>query len=303
MSGNLHRGPIQRYQLVCVGDLMLDILVTAPRLRDGMAGGIYVRPGGSAANVAAWAAQAGLRSAWLGSAGEGPAAELLLEDLRRHGVDPLPNLVPGCETSVVISRIGRNANRVMQSARWVANEGVLDEQIEAIAGTEAVHLTGYLLASKTGRQSAEQILSAAQATGSLISFDPSDISVIRDAGVPFIRRLLRRFRVGVIFANAAEARELTGEADAKRAGARLAGWAGVAVVKLGGRGSIVFEPEPRPIPAKRVKALDTTGAGDAYAGAWLANYLSSRDAFSAAVAATEAAGKAIQLIGGRPSAP
>jgi sugar/nucleoside kinase (ribokinase family) len=75
----------------------------------------------------------------------------------------------------------------------------------------------------------------------------------------------------VLFLNAEEARALTEEAPehaaetiARRAGVRTV------VVKLGHRGSIVLHDGVRhEIGIEKVSAIDTTGAGDAYAGGFL----------------------------------
>lgn len=75
----------------------------------------------------------------------------------------------------------------------------------------------------------------------------------------------------LLFVNEEEARLLTGAEDPE-SGARhfLNAGVGSVVVKLGARGAVVFGDERLEVPAYEVEAVDTTGAGDCFAGAFLA---------------------------------
>lgn len=77
---------------------------------------------------------------------------------------------------------------------------------------------------------------------------------------------------GLLFTNEDEARMLTGAADAVAAAKRLcAAGAGCVALKLGAAGCRVFAPEGEwDVPAFAVPAVDTTGAGDCFAGGFLA---------------------------------
>jgi len=287
--------------LACVGDLMADILVTAAKPADGMADGIYIRSGGSAANVAVWARRAGMPSAWLGAVGTDAAADMLLTDLEIANVVAVPNFVAAAETGVVISRVGRHANRVMQSARGAASVALTTVQLDALQGATGIHLTGYTLIGADGLETAGRILETGRSSGACLSFDPSDRRIVEAAGVGSVRDLLRSFPMKVIFATRDEAVALTGERDPNQAANRLLELAEVAIVKAGGLGSILASRGSiQKISARRVKAIDTTGAGDAFAGTWLGHILMGADSKSAANLATRAAATVIQAVGARP---
>src|ERR1017187_5297672 len=79
-------------------------------------------------------------------------------------------------------------------------------------------------------------------------------------------------RVDLLFVNAAEAEKLSGRSSPEEAAAFF-GEHGVSstVVKLGANGCVLFDDRaPARIPGFAVKAVDSTGAGDCFAGAFLA---------------------------------
>ncbi|MER8423505.1 ribokinase [Mesorhizobium sp. M0923] len=74
----------------------------------------------------------------------------------------------------------------------------------------------------------------------------------------------------VLVVNQSEAQALTGQSDMAAAARALAArGAGIVVITLGGEGCLVLGPdqtEPLRLPAPRVEALDTSGAGDVFCG-------------------------------------
>jgi sugar/nucleoside kinase (ribokinase family) len=79
----------------------------------------------------------------------------------------------------------------------------------------------------------------------------------------------------VCFPNRDEAAVLTGEAEPAAMATRLTRHYGVVVVKLGGAGCVLAVPgePPVPIAAHPARATDTTGAGDAFCGAFMSHWL------------------------------
>ncbi len=78
--------------------------------------------------------------------------------------------------------------------------------------------------------------------------------------------------VDLLFTNEDEARELTGSGEAETAALRLReDGARTVVVKLGGRGCLISTDRSlERMPAFEVDVVDTTGAGDCFAGGFLA---------------------------------
>jgi sugar/nucleoside kinase (ribokinase family) len=79
----------------------------------------------------------------------------------------------------------------------------------------------------------------------------------------------------VCFPNRDEAALLTGEAEPVAMATRLTGYYSVVVVKLGGVGCVLAVPGEAPvlIAAHPARATDTTGAGDAFCGAFMSRWL------------------------------
>lgn len=283
---------------------MIDILVTERNARDGMPEGIYSRAGGSAANVAAWATACGYPSAWVGVVGDDIAGDVLIQDLKACGVVPYGARLPASESGIVISWLGRTRDRTMHSARAAASR--LQSEflpLDVFEQATAVHVTGYSMTSPEGFQATQRALSIGRRKGALLSLDPSDPSIIRSVGVERIHELVTDLQVDVIFANRCEATALTGCKRPRLAAAILGRLVRYAIVKDSARGCYLYcSGRCLYIPAVPAPVVDTTGAGDAFAGAWLANYLTSYDAPTACRIAATRASHAIGWIGARPRA-
>lgn len=289
--------------LLSAGDLLLDVIVTARRPADAMPDGIYIRPGGSAANVAAWAAAAGFQSSWMGRVGDDAIGEYLLRDLAHSGVAPHATRIKGVETGVVISWVGKRGNRSMHSSRAAAASVDLRAlDLSTVREATAVHVSGYTAATAAGFEAIKRVMLTARSARAFVSFDPSDPNIVCAVGSERLTKLLHDCHVSLVFANRREAQAMTGMKTAGDAASSLARVVETAIVKDGGRGCYLATGGTLAhIPAVRVPApTDTTGAGDAFAGAWLAAYLRSAEPQDACVAGSQAAAVAIQTIGGRP---
>lgn len=86
----------------------------------------------------------------------------------------------------------------------------------------------------------------------------------------------------VLFVNEKEAQLLSGEKDLMKAAGELGKWK-IAVIKRGAQGVIIAADDVWELPAFDTKVVDTTGAGDAFAGAFMA-YLSRRPSIIKAAA-------------------
>ena len=97
---------------------------------------------------------------------------------------------------------------------------------------------------------------------------------------------------------------LTGEPDPVSMAARLSSHYGVVVVKLGGAGCVLATPGEAPvlIAAHPARATGTTGAGDAFCGAFLSKWLAGgpADLVGAAEFAARIAATVVTRFGARP---
>ncbi len=266
------------WQLVAVGEVLLD--VTAPALSGSSVvhGPIRVRPGGVPVHAAVAAARAGARVAVAGRVGADPAAAAVRNGLRREGVGAL--LVEDARRptgTFVESGAGIAADRGASAALEPAD-------LPAGLGTASVLVSGHALLH-------DDTAPAARAALGLAGVE--HVAVVA-ASARLVTRLGpdefhdRARGATVLVANADEGRALTGHEPA-RAAAELAGRYRLACVTDGpagayaSAGASVVHVAVDPLPA------GDTGAGDALAGVLLVSLVRGLDLGEALAAACAAA--------------
>ena len=245
--------------ICCLGDLVLDVIV---RLEQPLATGadatsrIVLRPGGQAANVAAWVAALGGRSRFVGKRGADDAGVLAASRLLDLGVELVGPVEP-YGNGVIVSLVHPSGERTMCADRGVAPDLRPEEIEEAwFDDCEHLHVSGYALLREPVRFAARRAIEHARAAGAHVSVDLSSWSAIRDFGAERFRSLLEGLAPDVVFANEDEERIIGGPITRSH-------W----IVKRGPAGAS-FDGNER--PATTVGAvLDSTGAGDAFAAGWL----------------------------------
>jgi sugar/nucleoside kinase (ribokinase family) len=290
--------------LLVVGDVVTDIVARPEHaLAPGTdtAATIEVRPGGSGANTAAWAAHHGARVRMFGRVGDDDAA-WHRDALARAGVEPRLLTTPGHPTARLIALVGPEGERTMVTDRGASGRLTPRDWDGALLdGAAALHLSGYTLFTDGGRRLAAAAVRAARAVGIPVSLDPGSSGFLRGFGV---RRFLEATRgCGLVLPNEDEAALLTGEHDPPAAAARLAARYGRAVVTLGARGAVsaVDGAGTATCPGQPVDTVvDAIGAGDAFAGALLAARLAGAALSDAVAAGCRAGALAVTLPGGRP---
>lgn len=297
-----------RGALLVVGDVVTDVVA---RHRGPLASGtdtaaaIRTVPGGAGANVACWAAFEGCADVRLLGRVGADAAEWHGRALRASGVRPLLVTDPEAPTGTVICLVdsGASAERTFltdsgASLRLAPEDwspGLLD-------GVGRLHLSGYLFFSEPCRALVSVVLESARAAGVPVSVDPASAGFLGALGVD--RFLELSAGVDVLLPSRDEACLLTGLPDPADAAAKLSRQFPLVVVKQGGAGALVARSGTvrAEVPARSARPRDTTGAGDAFTGAFLAALLAGTAPEVAAVAGCAAGAKAVERVGGRPSA-
>jgi ribokinase len=262
--------------VICVlGDAHLDVVVcpSGPVAEETDTPSlISVGAGGQAANVAAWITALGGRARLIAARGTDLASRLVADDLARRGVDFAGPVIDG-RTGVVVSLSDGGASRSMLTDRGVGPllaAGALAE--EWLDGCTGLHLPAYSLVREPVAGAA---LAAARRLPGL-SIDLSSTAALAEYGVDRFRALLARLRPQVVFGNEAEAALVGGVP-----GSDL-------VVKLGPRG---VRAGGRVHAARPARAVDSTGAGDAFAAGYL---------LGGVTLGLEAAARAVAKMGAMP---
>ncbi|MDJ0344305.1 PfkB family carbohydrate kinase [Streptomyces sp. H10-C2] len=289
--------------LLVIGDVVTDIVALhhKPLAPDtDTAARIAVRPGGSGANTASWAARSGAEVRLLARVGA-DSADWHRDILRRSGVRPQLRVDPALPTAVVIALVDPAAERTLVTDSGAGLRlGPEDWDETLLDGAGQLHLSGYLFFTEPGRELAGLAMAAARARQIAVSVDPASTGFIQQLGV---RRFLDSVTgTDLLLPNLAEARLLTGDPDPVRAAEQLSAAHGVAVVKLGSAGALVAEhgAVTARVPGVAATAVDSTGAGDAFAGGFLAARLTGADLAQAAAAGCRTGASAVAVVGGRP---
>ena len=178
------------------------------------------------------------------------------------------------------------------------NSGDNEETTLSADEIPSEHLNGqaYHIAPVPTYQQAE-FVNKLKAPGRLISLDPHEYWIINHEETLYAALK----DVNFFLPSEVEAKRLYG-ANAPEQAAREFAKAGpqVVVIKLGAEGSLVYDvhhDQLNHVPCYPANVRDTTGAGDAYCGGFLAGYLLTGDALTAAQYGTVSASYVIEAIG------
>ena len=226
--------------------------------------------GGSAANTMVIVSQLGSPAFYSCKVAADSAGDFFVKDLNHAGVDT--NLSSDREqgaTGQCISMITPDAERTMTTCLGITNFLSPNElNPGALKNSSYLYIEGYLVSSKTGFQAALEAQEIARTSGIPISLTLSDPAMVENFKTNY-NQLLRR-GVDLLFCNHDEARLLTGAESIEDCVAALKEICKTFVITCGKAGSVSFDGQDlRTAAGVPTKAVDTTGAGDIFAGAFL----------------------------------
>jgi len=269
---------------------------------------IRSRPGGAAANQAAWMAHLGAAVTFAGRVGAGDA-DYHRRELTRVGVRAHLAVDPEADTGSIVIMVAPDGERTMFTDRAANTKLHIDDlPASLLDDADVLHLTGYTFCEPPLLEVALWLLGQARARDLAVTVDPGSAAFLaRMEPGAFLRWT---DGAAVCFPNRDEAVVLVGEADPVTMATRLTRHYGVVALKLGGAGCVLAVPgeDPVHVAAVRVHPVrDTTGAGDAFCGAfmsrWLAGAIRARtaDLIGAAEFAARIAASVVTRFGARPS--
>ncbi|MFN2323325.1 MAG: carbohydrate kinase family protein [Trueperaceae bacterium] len=310
-SAAVHPGaaldPGGRRPLVVVGDAVWDVLIrTNARLQPGgdTYGEVELAPGGSAANAAVWARRCGLATAFVGKVGRDRFGALVEADLADEGVEAYLVRTDAHLTGTVAVWIDDEGQRSMVSGKGADHMLFPQELPRALVeSARHLHLSAWSFFADPPRTAVRRAGHLAKAAGATLSFDPGSFQMIEALGVDAFLEASVDLGVDVVFPNYDEGRALTGHEEPRAiADAVAAQFPGALVaLKLDEHGALVRERDGRvtEVPPESNRLVDATGAGDAFAGAFLSRWLLGADAADAARFAVRVSEWVIEQVGAR----
>ena len=287
-------------RVVVLGDLMVDVVA---RLSGPLARGsdvpaeIRFHGGGSAANAAAWLAEAGAEPVLVARVGDDDRGRGARDELSAMGVEARLAVDPELPTGTCVVLVGPDGERTM-----APDPGANDALSEADLGRDLfaegahLHVAGYALLRAGSRPAARAAIERARAARMTVSVDPSSSALLSDDFLDHAGGAT------LLLPNASEAHALTGDSDPERAARKLARRFGEVVVTLGPAGALWTDGEAvLRAAAEPVKAVvDSTGAGDAFAAGLLSAYVRGVSIAESLAAGCRLAARAVELVGARP---
>lgn len=287
----------KQFDLVAVGDSSLDFVVRVPHIAgaDNKSIGTFMGAfgGGMTANLAAAAARVGASCALVSKLGFEADARHMLEDLRGIGVDT---------SAVVVDRTRRT---------WTCFIQLDDTGEKALVGADtgtklpelpevdpAIFANTRMVAPLADNLSwAIEIAERAKAAGSEVAIDLEPDAF--EIGMPEFERLLGLSTL--VFANR-DATSKIAPTPVEAAKYLLSRGPALVVVSQGSDGARAFTDTGQHLSARlveEVEVVDTTGAGDALAGTFIARYLAGDSPTESLRAAVAASAECVRHLGSR----
>ncbi len=281
-------------------------LVDAPRLHELLhhledRGTVASRAsGGSGCNSIIAASYFGAKSYYCCRVANDENGAFFASDLKAAGVDSNAGVQdPSGTTGRCLVLITPDAERTMNTCLAISETLSAAELCEETASkAEWIYIEGYQVTSTTGRKAAVQLRQIARSAGRKVALSLSDPAMVQF----FKEGMLEMIGDGVdlLFCNEQEALQFTETTTIENASEVLKNYTKSFVITLGAKGALGFDGEQfYNYEASKVDAIDTNGAGDMFAGAFLSALVRKKGWAYAGRLASAASGAVVSQFGPR----
>ncbi len=293
---------ISENMILCIGEILADFI--GKKNGEGINFGAFT--GGAPFNVAVNAKQAGAKVGFIGRVGKDPIGKFVTEFAEKVGFDYLDiqkDMIRNTTLAFVTLTDGERDFAFFRHDTADFNIDAKEIDLKKYDGLNIVHLGSLMLSEEKGREFAYETVKKVRAANKILSFDVNlrmDLYNNTEQAItaykPFIEEAdVLKFSDDEIIA-------FTGKSDLNDAIKTLDKKERLLLITLGSRGSMyAYNGHSGVIPTVKVKPVDTTGAGDAFFGTFLAcmdNNKWTRDNIeSALVKANKAGADATQFLG------
>jgi len=256
--------------------------------------------GGSAANSVIALAQLGGSGSFSGQLADDDLGRFYLHDLQQNHVHSNIRLKQSdLPTGMCLAVVTPDADRSMNTFLGVTVElSPQDIDVEALLDSEYLYIEGYLVTPDGTQKTTVEARKLAEQHGVKTSLTLSDLNMVKY----FKDGLLNMIGEGVdlLFANEVEAKAISGSNDLGQTLQALKPLSRHCVITRGANGAVIRQGEEIiEITAPRVEAIDTLGAGDMFAGAYLYGITHGMSPEQAGTLATQAASEVVTHFGPR----
>lgn len=227
--------------------------------------------GGSAANTLYAASQFGANTFYSCKVANDDFGDFYLEELGTHNIDTNLKSIRSDDgvTGKCLVMVSPDAERTMLTYLGVSSDLTSNDiDKDALINSKYLYLEGYLVSSPAACKACVDAKAIAEEHGVLTAITLSDPGMVQ-----FFRGGLEEMigdGVDLLFANQIEALSWTGEETVEAAAAALKSIAKTFVITLGSKGALLFDGDKYiEIDPHQIAAVDSNGAGDMFAGAFL----------------------------------
>ncbi len=260
--------------------------------------------GGSAANSIVAVSQFGGKTFYACKVANDETGEFYMHDLHAAGVTTKLDQVR-CASEGVTGKcmvmVTPDAERTMNTFLGItADFSEAELHLDELKQAHYLYIEGYLVTSDMSRAAVLKARQVAKEYGVKTAMTFSDPAMVR-----FFRAGIDEMigdGVDILFCNQEEASVFTGKDSLEEVIAAIQPFAKKVVITLGSKGALVIDENGRTeIASHPVKAIDTNGAGDMFAGAFLYGITQGMDNAKAGKLASLAASKIVTVFGARLS--
>ncbi len=265
--------------VVCIGEILVDMTPTKPGHYTNVPG-FLKNFGGAPFNVAIGVSRLGRRSGAIAAVGSDPFGEFLIDTLRKNNVDTSHIVVKKARTTLAFITLYPSGERTFFFYRkpWTETADTLlspeDIDPEYIAGAKILHTSGVALTHSPEREAVLKAIDIAKENSLIFVFDPN-VRLDLWASLEDMKETygeVFKLADAILFAKD-EAELLFGEGDHRLIAHKvLKEYSEVkyVAIKLGAEGAYILSRDGLEAyaPTFKVKVVDTTGAGDAWAAAF-----------------------------------
>ncbi len=251
-------------------------------------------PGGAAGNTLFAMARLGNRASMLGKIGRDATGEFFRKALLECGAsDNCLICGSGQPTGRCLSLITPDSERTMRSELGAAATLRAEDVAKAdFSAHRLVYIEGYILFQG---EVFETAISMAKEADCEVAIDLASFEVVR----LFRDRIEQALGdVDIVFANEDESTAMWGNIPLEEQLARFADRCATAALKIGAEGSMIASGgQVFRVPARRVRPVDTTAAGDLWAAGYLHGYLAGLSPDKCGTFASAVAAEVVQVMG------